>query len=105
MTLPLNQVHLDNTARDLGKGCAAFVQRVQYDGNRRTEAPDDTDDHPRGEPTHAKNGTREEERKWDQNEHDNSLVGIKSFRIDIRPAGKDRIPGRLKTTQQNGRPW
>jgi len=72
------KAHLNDTARDLGKGHAALIQRVQDDDKRRTEAPDDTDDDPCGEPTHAVNGTREEERERDQNEHDNRLVGIKS---------------------------
>jgi hypothetical protein len=70
--------HLNNTAQDLCKGIAALPQRVQDHGNRRTEAPDDPDDDPCGEPTDAKNGTRKEEREWYQNKHDESLVAIKS---------------------------
>jgi hypothetical protein len=68
IVLLLNQVHLDDTARDLGKGKAALPQRVQHDGNRGTEAPDDPDDDPYGKSTHAKDGTREEEWEWDQDE-------------------------------------
>jgi hypothetical protein len=73
MTVLLNRVHLDDTARNLEKGGAAFPQRVQHDGNRRTEAPNNPDDDPCGEPTHTKDGTREEERERDQNEQNESL--------------------------------
>src|SRR6267142_1503135 len=88
MTLLLNQVHLDDTARNLEKGTAAFPQRVYHDGNRRTEAPNNPDDDPCGKPTHAKDGTRKEEWERDQNEQNKSLNGIKSLElIDIRDAG------------------
>lgn len=103
----LNQIHLDDTARNQEKCTAAFPQRVQHDGNRRTEAPNNPDDDPRGEPTHAKDGTREEEWERDQNKQNKSLDGIKSLElIDMRDTeeGRDYIQGRLMTTQQSGMP-
>jgi hypothetical protein len=72
------KAHFNDTARDLRNGSAALPQWVQDDGKRRTEAPEDPDDDPCCESTHAINGACEEERKRDQNKHDNSLAGIKS---------------------------
>ena len=93
MTLLLNRVHLDNTAPNLGKGSAALPQRVQHNGNRRTEAPEDPDDDPGGKPTHAKDGTREEEWKRDQNEQNKSLVGIETLELvsEMRESGGERL--------------
>ena len=65
MTWAHKNTHLSDTAQDLGKGDAALPQRIQDDGERRTEAPDDPDDDPCCESTDAENGTRKEEREWD----------------------------------------
>lgn len=94
MTLPLDKTHLDDTARDLENSDAALIQRVKNDGNRRAEAPEDPDDDPHGEATHAKNGTREEKWEWDQNEHDKSLVGIKkSSELNLEWGGETADQG------------
>jgi hypothetical protein len=78
MTWEPERAHFNDTARDLSNGNAALPQWVQDDGKRRTEAPEYPNDDPCCESTHAINGTCEEERKRDQNKHDNSLAGIKS---------------------------
>jgi hypothetical protein len=72
------KAHFNYTARDMNNGNTALPQWVKDDGKRRTEAPDDPDDDPCCESTHAINSTCEEERERDQNKHDNSLAGIKS---------------------------
>jgi hypothetical protein len=77
MTWEPKKAHFNDTARDLSNGNAALKQWVQDDGKCRTEAPEDPDDDPCCESTHAINGTCEEERERDQNKHDNSLAGIK----------------------------
>lgn len=63
----IQKAHFNYTARNLRNGNAALPQRVQDDSKRRTEAPDDPDDDPCSESTHAINGTCEEERERDQN--------------------------------------
>lgn len=78
MTWEPEKAYFSDTARDLNDGNAALPQWVQNDGKRRTEAPEDPNDDPCCESTHAINGTCEEERERDQNKHDNSLAGIKS---------------------------
>lgn len=72
------KAHFSDPAPNLKNGNTALPQWVQDDGKRRTEAPEDPDDDPCCESTHAINGTCEEERERDQNKHDNSLGGIKS---------------------------
>jgi hypothetical protein len=85
------KAHFSDTARDLTNGNATLPQWVQDDGKRRTEAPENPDDDPCCESTHAINGTCEEERERDQNKQDNSLAGIKS---------SESVPERGEITDQ-----
>lgn len=89
--------HFNDTARDLSNGNAALPQWVQDDGKRRTEAPNDPDDHPCSEPTHTINGTCEEEREGDQNKHDKSLTDIKSSESVPERGGRSQT----KTTEDH----
>jgi len=60
---------LNHSPRYLSKSGTTLPQRIQHDSKSRTEAPDNSDDDPCTEPTHAENGAREEERERDQQEH------------------------------------
>ena len=75
---------LDDSFEDSNEGILALPQGIKYDGERGQKGPDDGDYYPCGEPTNTVNRGGEEERKWDQDDHNHGLKDKKSLLVTER---------------------
>ena len=64
---------LDDTFEDPNEGILALIKGIKYDDERSNKGPDHGDYYPCGEPSDTVDRGSEEERKWDQDDHNHSL--------------------------------